>query len=155
MSGSFPLLTFALTLFYACAFKLWFRYFLSREVNVKGKVLVTQSCPTLCDPMDWMKPVRLFCPWDFPGKNTGVGCHFLLQGHLPDPGTEPASPALQADSLLSEPSGKLPCLGRLFLNSIQAYSPSFSLSLLILFSFLFFFWSTVDLQPHVSFTYTA
>ena len=24
-------------------------------------------------------PARLFCPWDFPGKNTGVGCHFLLQ----------------------------------------------------------------------------
>ena len=31
-----------------------------------------QSCPTLCDP-------RLPCPWDSPGKNTGVGCHFLLQ----------------------------------------------------------------------------
>ena len=25
------------------------------------------------------KPTRLFCPWDSPGKNTGVGCHFLLQ----------------------------------------------------------------------------
>ena len=25
-------------------------------------------------------PNRLLCPWDFPGKNTGVGCHFLLQG---------------------------------------------------------------------------
>ena len=25
-------------------------------------------------------PVRFLCPWDFPGKNTGVGCHFLLQG---------------------------------------------------------------------------
>ena len=24
-------------------------------------------------------PVRLLCPWDYPGKNTGVGCHFLLQ----------------------------------------------------------------------------
>ena len=24
-------------------------------------------------------PTRLFCPWDFPGKNTGVGCHFLLK----------------------------------------------------------------------------
>ena len=23
---------------------------------------------------------RLLCPWDFPGKNTGAGCHFLLQG---------------------------------------------------------------------------
>ena len=42
-------------------------------------VLVTQSCPTLCDPMD-LQPARLFCPWNFPGKDTGVGCHFLLQG---------------------------------------------------------------------------
>ena len=44
------------------------------------------------------------------GKNTGVGCHFLLQD-LPDPRTEPASPLspdLQADSLVAEPSGKAP-----------------------------------------------
>ena len=39
---------------------------------------VAQSCPTLCDPMD-LQPKKLLCPWDFPGKNTGVGCHFLLQ----------------------------------------------------------------------------
>ena len=25
------------------------------------------------------QPTRLLCPWDSPGKNTGVGCHFLLQ----------------------------------------------------------------------------
>ena len=37
-----------------------------------------QSCPTLCDPTDG-QPTRLPCPWDSPGKNTGVGCHFLLQ----------------------------------------------------------------------------
>jgi len=30
--------------------------------------------------------------WDFPGKNTGVGYHFLPQGNLPDPGMEPAFP---------------------------------------------------------------
>ena len=28
------------------------------------------------------KPSRFLCPWDFPGKNPGVGCHFLLQGIL-------------------------------------------------------------------------
>ena len=27
-----------------------------------------------------LKPTRLLCPWNFPGKNTGVGCHFLLKG---------------------------------------------------------------------------
>ena len=37
-----------------------------------------QSCPTLCDPRDG-SPSRLPRPWDSPGKNTGVGCHFLLQ----------------------------------------------------------------------------
>ena len=37
-----------------------------------------QSCPTLCDPID-SSPTRLPCPWDSQGKNTGVGCHFLLQ----------------------------------------------------------------------------
>ena len=36
-----------------------------------------QSCPTLCDPIDGRPPGS--CPWDSPGKNTGVGCHFLLQ----------------------------------------------------------------------------
>ena len=33
----------------------------------------------LCNPMN-CKPTRLHCPWDFPGKNTGVDCHLLLQG---------------------------------------------------------------------------
>ena len=37
-----------------------------------------QSCPTLCNPIDGSPP-RLRRPWDSPGKNTGVGCHFLLQ----------------------------------------------------------------------------
>ena len=36
-----------------------------------------QSCPTLCDPIEG--PTRLCRPWDSPGKNTGVDCHFLLQ----------------------------------------------------------------------------
>ena len=38
-----------------------------------------QSCPTLCDPRDVWLPTRLPRPWNSPGKNTGVGCHFLLQ----------------------------------------------------------------------------
>ena len=36
-----------------------------------------QSYPTLCNPRQ--QPIRLSRPWDSPGKNTGVGCHFLLQ----------------------------------------------------------------------------
>ena len=34
-------------------------------------------------------PARLLCPWDFPGKNTGVGCHFLLQGIFLTQGSNP------------------------------------------------------------------
>ena len=45
---------------------------------------------------------RLLCPWNFPGKNTGVGCHFLSRD-LPHPGIEPASPALAGKFFLTEP----------------------------------------------------
>ena len=124
-----------------------------------------QSCPTLCRSCR-RQPTRLPRPWDSPGKNTGVGCHFLLQcmkvksesevtqscptlidpmdcsppgssihgifqarvlewgaiafseeywsgllfpspGDLPThPGIKPGSPALQVDSLLSKPLWK-------------------------------------------------
>ena len=33
-----------------------------------------------CLHLDELQPARLLCPWDFPDKNTGVSCHFLLQG---------------------------------------------------------------------------
>ena len=49
---------------------------------------------------------RLLRPWDFPGKNTGVGCYFLLQEIFPTQGLNPGLPALQADSLLSESPDK-------------------------------------------------
>jgi len=42
-----------------------------------------QLCLTLCDPMNCSLPTRLLCLWDSPGKSTGVGCHFLLQGIFP------------------------------------------------------------------------
>ena len=34
-----------------------------------------------------LQPTRLLCPWDSPGKNTGAGCHFLLQGLFPTQGS--------------------------------------------------------------------
>ena len=70
--------------------------------TVKVLALVTQSFLTL-QPHE-LQPAGLLCPWDSQGKNTGVGCHFLLWD-LPDPGIEPRSPALQADSLPSMPPG--------------------------------------------------
>ena len=44
---------------------------------MKVKVLVAQSCLTLCNPMD-CSPSRSFCPRGFPGKNTDVGCLFSM-----------------------------------------------------------------------------
>ena len=41
-------------------------------------VLVAQLCPTLQPHR--LYPAGLLCPWNSPGKNTGVGCHSLLQG---------------------------------------------------------------------------
>ena len=45
-------------------------------IHAAAKLL--QSCPTLYDPRD-SSPPGSPRPWDSPGKNTGVGCHFLLQ----------------------------------------------------------------------------
>ena len=56
--------------------------------------LVAQSCPTLCDPIGILQARIL--EW--------VACP--LPGDLPNPGIEPRSPALQVDSLPSEPPGK-------------------------------------------------
>ena len=47
--------------------------------------LVTQPCPTICNPQDCSPP--LLCPWNFPDKNTGVGSHSLLQGIFPTQGS--------------------------------------------------------------------
>ena len=49
--------------------------------------LVAKLCPILVTP--WTVACRLLCPWDFPGKNTGVGCHALLQGIFPTQGSNP------------------------------------------------------------------
>ena len=47
----------------------------------------------------WIVPTRLLCPWNFPGKNIGVGGHFLLQGIFPTQGVNPHLLNWQADSL--------------------------------------------------------
>ena len=49
------------------------------------------SCSVVSDSL-WphgLQPARLLCPWDSPGKNTGVGCHALLQGIFPTQGSNP------------------------------------------------------------------
>ena len=54
---------------------------------MKVKVLVTQSCQTLQPHGLWA--TRLLCPWNSPGKNTGVGSHSLCQGIFPIQGWNP------------------------------------------------------------------
>ena len=70
-----------------------------------GLGFITQSCLTFCDPMD-CSPPGASVRGDSPGKHIGMGCHVLLQGDLPNPGIEPRSPTLQADSLLPKQPGK-------------------------------------------------
>ena len=48
---------------------------------------VVQLCLSLCSPVNCSVAPRLLCPWDFPGKNTGVGCQALLQGIVPIQGS--------------------------------------------------------------------
>ena len=57
-------------------------------VKIKVLCLVAQSCPTLCDPTD-CDPPGSSVHGHSPGKNTGVGCHALLQGIFPTQGSNP------------------------------------------------------------------
>ena len=63
---------------------------------------IAQSCPTLCDPIDCSLPGSSV-HGIFPGKNTRMGCRFLLQGIFL---ASLASPALAGGFLTTEPPGK-------------------------------------------------
>ena len=62
--------------------------------ELKVKVLVSQSCPTIYGPVAHQAPLSM----EFSSKNTGVGSHFLLQEIFPTQGSNMGPPALQADS---------------------------------------------------------
>ena len=59
-----------------------------RDGRGREKVLVAQSCPTVCNPMDCSLPGSSV-HGDSPAKNTGVGCLALLQGIFPTQGSNP------------------------------------------------------------------
>ena len=62
-------------------------------------------------PPNGLQPVRLLCPWDSPGKDSGVGCHILFQGIFSTQGLNPHLLHLlpwQVDSLPLAPPGKPP-----------------------------------------------
>ena len=72
--------------------------------------VVTQSCPTLCNPMECNRQAPL--SMGFSRQECWSGLPFPSPGGLPDPGIEPRSLALQADALPSEPPGKGKSLSR-------------------------------------------
>ena len=55
----------------------------NKRLGITETVKVKSLSPAWPFPPHWLWPARLFCPWDSPGKNTGVRCHFLLQGIFP------------------------------------------------------------------------
>ena len=63
----------------------------------------SESRPVVSDSL---RPHGLYSPWNSPGQDTGVGSQFPSPADLPNPGIEPRSPTLQADSLPAEPPGK-------------------------------------------------
>ena len=77
------------------------------EIVAVGNTIKTESasCSVMSDSL-WSRrlwPTRLLSPWDFPGKNTGVGCHSLLQGIFLTQGLNLGLQHLQAHSLPPEP----------------------------------------------------
>ena len=101
-----------------------------------------QSCPALCYPME---PAGLFCPWDSPGKNSWMGCHFLLQGIFLNQGLNPWFLHLlhwQVDSLPLNQSGKLKCL--VFWDTAKPFSELL---------YYFVFPSTKDEKPRFSMSF--
>ena len=80
----------------------------AKELDTTGQLNNNNSCLHYCEytkerKWKWshsvvsdslrpcgLKPIRLLCPWDSPGKNTGVGCHFLFQGIFPTQGSNPS-----------------------------------------------------------------
>ena len=81
------------------------------------KVLVTQPCPTLCDTMDYSHQAPL--SMGFFQARTLEGVPFPSPEDLPNPGIEPGSPALQADSLVSKP-----CVGCKHLLNVKLFNTS-------------------------------
>uniref|UniRef100_A0AC11E298 Cadherin like and PC-esterase domain containing 1 n=1 Tax=Ovis aries TaxID=9940 RepID=A0AC11E298_SHEEP len=68
-----------------------------------GKPCISKE--DMCQLNLHQKPIRLLCPWDFPGKSAGVDCHFLLQEIVPSQESNPGLPHCR-HALRSEPPGK-------------------------------------------------
>ena len=76
--------------------------------DIRTHCSVAKLCLMLCDPMDCSPPDS--SPWNIPGKNTKVGCHFLLQGIFPTMGLDPCALHWQVDSLPLSHLGMTDCI---------------------------------------------
>ena len=71
-----------------------------------------------------LQPGRLLCPWNSPSKNTGLGCHALLRGDLPNPGIKPASltsPALVGGLFTTSTTWEAPLYNQLDVKCFNPY----------------------------------
>ena len=85
-----------------CSIILCFRLYINTNLWWK-KAKVAQSCRLFVTP--WTVPTRLLSPWNSPGKNTGMGCHCLLQRIFPTQGLNPGLLHYRR-SLYHQPPGK-------------------------------------------------
>ena len=88
-----------------------------------------QSCPILCNPMDCNLPGSSVLG-NSPCKNTGVGCHFLLQGNLPDSGIETTSfmsPELPGGFFTTSTTWKAPIIYIKYTDRNVCLTPSLTL----------------------------
>ena len=89
-----------------------------RLQNLLLVVLVTKSCLTLFRPHG-LQPASPLCPWDSPGKNTGVGSPSFLKGIFLTQGSNPSLLHCQADSLPLSHLGSPQKHGIYFKNSCE------------------------------------
>ena len=90
-------------------------YWATREAQILGEIFIFKLCCCCfvvksCLTLLWSRelwPTRLICPWDLSGKNTGVGCHFLLHGIFLIQGSNPYLLHWQAGSSLLSHEGSL------------------------------------------------
>ena len=107
---------------------------------MRVKVLIAQQCPTL--QLHGLQPGMLLCPWGLYRQEYQSGLPCPLPGDLPDPGIEPGSPALQADSLPPEPLTNSPSQILMSFQTLRIFFHSESLKC--------FFFSTYILNVKIS-----
>ena len=126
---SFSSLTFIKRLFSSSLSAI--RVVSSAYLKVKSESEVTQLCPTLCDPMDCSLPGSSL--HGILRQEYSSGLPFPLPGDLPNPRIEPESPALQENTLTSEPPGKPSAYLRLLIFLLVALIPAYASSSLAFF----------------------